>query len=156
MPDVEGGALFGSAVRAAQEGQSAGAWLRALSAAGAGIRRQVGLRLYAEARRVAAEAGEEPTRPLGQVPTLDESPPTPTRSSEGVLQTVRLVYRERVTGNLRTVFHSTVSESGVTRQEAINRAIDAYAAHSEEYQTSLVGAVHTSSRRLVPVQLAAS
>lgn len=151
MPDVEGGGLFGSAVRAAREGISAGAWLRALSDAGAGIRRQVGLRLFREARTIAAETGEEPTRPLNQVPSLAESPPAPTRDSEGVLQTVRLVYREKVTGNLRTVFHSTKSESGITRQEAIDNAIDAYAAHSEEYQTTLVGAVHTSSIRLVPV-----
>lgn len=151
MPDVEGGGLFGSAVRAAREGLSAGAWLRTLSETGAGIRRQVGLRLYREARAVAAETGEEPTRPLDQVPSLAESPPAPTRDTAGLLQTVRLVYREAVTGNLRVVFHSTKSETGITRQEAIDSAIDAYAAHSEEYQTTLVGAVHTSSVRLTPV-----
>jgi hypothetical protein len=153
MPDVEGGGLFGSAVRAAGEGLSASAWLRALQEAGTGIRRQTGLRLFAEARRVSAEAGEEPTRDLGQRPRLDEMPPVATRASEGVLQTVRLVYRERVTGNLRVVFHSTKSEAGITRQEAIDNAIDEYAAHSEEYQTTLVGAVHTSAVRLTPVQL---
>lgn len=155
MPDVEGGGLFGSAVRAAKEGLSAGAWLRALQEAGAGIRRQVGLRLYAQAREVAAEAGEEPLRPLNEVPSLEQMPPSPTRNTEGVLQTVRLVYRERVTGNLRTVFHSTKSESGVTRQEAIDNAIDAYADHADEYQNDLVGAVHTSAIRLTPVQAAA-
>jgi hypothetical protein len=150
MPDVEGGGLFGSAIRAAAEGLSANAWLRSLAEAGAGVRRAVGLQLYAQARAVAAEAGEEPTRPLDQIPTLGESPPTPTRNSEGLLQTVRLVYREKVTGNLRVVYHSTVSEAGITRQQAIDNAIDAYASHSEEYQTTLVGAAHTSSRRLTP------
>jgi hypothetical protein len=153
MPDVEGGELFGSAIRAANEGLSAGAWLRSLQESGSGIRRQVGLRLYAEARRVAAEAGEEPTRPLNERPTLDQMPPVATRSTAAVLQTVRLVYREKVTGNLRVVFHSTESEQGVTRQEAIDNAIDAYSAHSEEYQTTLVGAVHTSAVRLTPVAL---
>lgn len=153
MPDVEGGSLLGSAVRAAREGLSAAAWIRALQAAGQGIRRQVALRLYSEAKTVAAEAGAEPTRDLDLVPTLAEMAPSPTRNSSGVLQTVRLVYRERVTGNLRTVFHSTVTETGITRQEAINAAIDAYQAHSEEYQTELVGAVHTSAIRLVPVSL---
>lgn len=156
MPDVEGGGLFGSAVRAAAEGLSANAWLRALSDAGSGVRRAVGLQLYAEARRVAAEAGEEPSRPLDQIPTLGEMAPVATRASAGVLQTVRLVYREKVTGNLRVVYHSTKTEEGITRQEAIDNAIDEYEAHSEEYQTTLVGAVHTSSIQLVPVQLAAS
>jgi hypothetical protein len=153
MPDVEGGDLFGSAIRAASEGLSAGAWLRALSESGAGIRRQVGLRLYAEARVVAAESGQEATRPLDQVPTLSEMPPVATRATEGVLQTVRLVYRERVTGNLRVVFHSTKSSEGITREQAVQNAIDEYSEHSEEYQTTLVGAAHTSAVRLVPVNL---
>jgi hypothetical protein len=155
MPRVEGGELFGSAVRAATEGLSAGAWLQSLKDAGSGIRRQVGLRLYAEARTVAAEAGQEPTRDRFRAPELSEMGVTPTRSREGVLQTVRLVYRENVTGNLRTVFHSTLSDAGVTRNEAIQAAIEAYSAHSEEYQTKLVGAVHTSAVRMIPVEAAA-
>lgn len=153
MPDVEGGEFLGSAIRAAKEGMSANKWLAALRAAGTGVRRAVGLRLFGLAKGIAAEAGEEPTRDLDVVPSLAEMPPSPTRNSEGVLQTVRLVYRERVTGNLREVFHSTVSTSGITRQEAIDNAIDAYAAHSAEYQTDLVGAVHTSAIRLVPVSV---
>ena len=155
MPDVEGGGLFGSAVRAAREGLSAGAWLRALQAAGAGIRRQVGLRLFAEAKVTARESGLEPTRDITQVPALAEMPPIATRAEAGVLQTVRLVYRERVTGNLRVVFHTTKSENGVTRAEAVANAISAYQGHSEEYQTELVGAVHSSAVRMVPVDAAA-
>ena len=153
MPDVEGGELLGSAIRAAQEGKSAGAWLRALRAVGAGIRRAVGLELYKIARGIAAEAGQEPARDLDRVPSLAEMPPSPTRNSSGVIQTVRLVYREKITGNLREVYHNTKSENGVSRQEAIDNAIQAYAAHSEEYQNTLVGAVHTSAIRLVPVTL---
>ena len=153
MPEVDGGGLFGSAIRAAREGLSAAAWIRSLQAVGAGIRRQVALRLFSEAKTVAAESGEEATRELGQVPALDQMPPSPTRNTVGVLQTVRLVYRERVTGNLRVVFHSTKSDNGVTRQEAIDAAIAEYQQHSEEYQTDLVGAAHTSAIRLVPVQL---
>jgi hypothetical protein len=155
MPDVEGGGLFGSAVRAAAEGLSAGKWLAALKESGAGIRRQVGLRLFAEAKRVAAESAEEPSRELEQVPGPRELAPMATRAEAGVLQTVRLVYREKVTGNLRVVFHSTKSENGVTRQEAINSAIESYAQHSEEYQTQLVGAVHTSAIQLIPVEAVA-
>lgn len=153
MPGVEGGGFLGSAIRAAQEGVSANRWLKALADAGTGIRRAVGLKLYAEAKGIAAEAGTEPTRALHQVPLPGEMRPHPTRGTAGVLQTVRLVYRERVTGKLVTRFHSTVSPEGYTRQEAIQAAIEAYAAHSEEYQNDLVGAVHTSAVRLVPVTL---
>ena len=153
MPDVEGGGLFGSAVRAANEGLSAGAWIRALQATGTGIRRQVALRLYSEAKNVVAETGAEPTRDLNQVPTLAEMPPVATRATEAVLQTVRLVYRERVTGNLKVVFHSTKSDQGVTRGQAVTNAVNAYAASAEEYQQELVGAVHTSAVRLVPVSI---
>lgn len=153
MPEVEGGGLFGSAVRAAKEGLSASAWIRTIQATGEGIRRQVALRLYSEAKNVVAEAGIEPTRELSQVPTLAEMPPVATRASEAVLQTVRLVYRERVTGNLKVVFHSTKSDTGITRQQAITNAINAYASSAEEYQQELVGAVHTSAVRLVPVSV---
>jgi|SRR5882724_10250728 len=151
MPDVEGGGLFGSAVRAAKEGLSAGAWIRAIREAGQGIRRQVALKLFAEAKNVAAEAGQEPTRDLREIPTLAEMPPVATRATEAVLQTVRLVYRERVTGKLKVVFHSTKSDTGITRQAAISNAIGAYASSAEEYEQELVGAVHTSAVRLVPV-----
>jgi hypothetical protein len=151
MPDVEGGEFLGSAVRAAREGLSANRWLAALREAGTGIRRAVGLRLFGIAKGIASEAGEEPTRDLDRVPSLAEMRPSPTRATTGVLQTVRLVYRERVTGKLIERYHSTFSATGVTRQEAIDAAIDAYAAHSEEYQNDLVGAVHTSAIRLVPV-----
>lgn len=155
MPDVEGGGFYALAVEAAQQGLTAAAWIRSLQAAGTGIRRQVALRIFAEAKVTAAETGEEPGRPLDQVPTLAESPPSPTRSREGVLQTVRLLYREKVTGQLRTVYWSTITDNGITRQDAINQAIDAYEPHAIEYRQTLLGAVHTSSRRLVPVQVAA-
>lgn len=153
MPDVEGGGYLGSAVRAAAEGMSANAWLKVMAEAGTGIRRAVGLRLYAQAKNIAAESRQEPLRALNQIPRLSQMPPSPTRGTTGVLQTVRLVYREKVTGNLRTVFHNTLSDGGVTRQEAIDAAIAAYEPHSEEYQNELVGAIHTSAVRLVPVAL---
>jgi hypothetical protein len=150
MAAFEGGQQFSFLLRAAAEGISANQALSALSEAGIGIRRQVGLRLYAEARRVTAESGEEPSRPLDQVPALAEAPPTPTRTRQGVLQTVTIFVRENVTGNIRALFHNTVSDTGVTRQEAINEAVDAYNDHAAEYPTVIVGAVHTSARTLVP------
>ena len=143
--------------RGVQEGLSGSRILSMFREFGLGMRTQDFYRLFGVATKTVAEAGAEPTRPLGQVPTLAETAPVPAqRSAEpGVIQTVRLVYKEAVTGNLRTVYHSTKSEHGITRQEAINRAIDAYATHSEEYQTTLVAAAHTSAIRIVPTEMAA-
>jgi hypothetical protein len=147
----QGGLQFWLMLRAVAEGWSGSKTLDTLRFFGLGMRTQQFYRLWATARAVNAEAGLEPTRPLDQAPTLDEMPPVATNGPEGVLQTVRLIYRERVTGNMRTVYHSTKSDQAITRQEAIANAIDAYATHSEDYQTDLVAAVHTSAIQLVPV-----
>jgi hypothetical protein len=148
---------FALMMRGAQEGFSGQQILDLFQEFGLGMRRQDFYRLFGEARRVVAEAGQEATRPVDQVPTLAESAPiaaNPT-AEPGVLQTVRLVYREKETNNLRTVFYSVKSDAGITRQQAINQAIDQYEAHSEEYQTTLVAAAHTSAIRIVPTELAA-
>lgn len=142
-------------LRAVEEGWSGRKTADTLRFFGLGLRTQVFYRLWAQARAVRAEAGLEPTRPLDQAPTLAEMPPVATNGPEGVLQTVRLIYREKVTGQIRTVYHSTKSDQAITREEAIANAISAYEEHSEEYQTDLVAAVHTSAIRLVNVQVAA-
>lgn len=144
-------------LRAIGQDLSGAQTLRLFREFGLGMRTQQFYQLWGQAQVVIREAGEEPTRPLDQVPTLAETPPTAAsmRAEPGVIQTVRLVYRENVTGKLRVVYHSTKSENGVTRQEAINNGISAYSAHSAEYETSLVAAAHTSAIRIVPTELAA-
>ena len=144
-------------LRGAQQGMSGARMLDTLRAFEIGIRRQDFYRLWGQAVSVVQEAGAEPTRPLDQAPTLNEITPVAAgpRADPGVIQTVRLVYKESVTGNLRTVYYSTKSDEGMTRQEAVNAAIDAYATHSEEYETTLVAAAHTSAIRIVPTELAA-
>lgn len=144
-------------MRALRQDLSGAATLRLFREFGLGMRTQEFYALWGQAQTVVREAGEEPTRPLDQVPTLAESPPIAAgpRANPGVIQTVRLVYRENVTGKLRVVYHSTKSDEGVTRQEAINNGISAYAAHSAEYETSLIAAAHTSSIRIVPMDIAA-
>jgi hypothetical protein len=144
-------------LRAGQEGYSGAATLRLFREFGLGMRTGDFYKLWAQAQVTAREAGQEATRPLDQVPTLAETAPIAAgpRAEPGVIQTVRLVYRENVTGHLRTVLHSTKSEAGITRQEAVANAIDSYASHSEEYQTSLVAAAHTSAIRVVPMEAVA-
>lgn len=153
-PENIEGALLGSALRAVGENQSANAWLAALREAGTGLRRQVGLRLYGEAKRLAAEYGQEPQRNLEAVPTFAESRQWPTRQSTGVLQTVQLVYRERVTGRIVTRYFNVKTPQGITRGEAIDRAIAANESNAEQYQQDLVGAVHTGTAVLVSSEAA--
>ena len=144
-------------LRGVQEGMSGARILSTFRQFGLGMRTQDFYRLFGQAARAVAEAGAEPTRPLGQVPTLSEIAPVAAgpRAEPGVIQTVRLIYREAVTRNLREVYHSTKTAQGITRQEAINAAIDSYATNSEEYQTTLVAAAHTSAIRIVPMELVA-
>lgn len=146
---------FGFILQAIGQGESGAATLRTLRDEGLGIRTQQFYRLWATGRSIAAEAGQEPTRPLDQAPMLTEAPPVATRAAEGFLQTTRLVYRERVTGNQRVVFHSVKTDTPLSRQEVIDQAIEAYQGHSDEYETDLVAAVYTSTIHLVPVGEAA-
>lgn len=145
---------MGSALRAASEGMSASAWMRALTEAGTGIRRQVGFRLYGQAKALAAEYGSEPSRPLNQVPAGPEVRSWPTRASEGVLQSVQVFYRERVTGRIVQKFYNVKTPNGITRQEAIDKAISAYASNAEDYEQDLIEAVHTGTALLVPEAVA--
>lgn len=140
-------------VAGAAQGMSGQAVLSELREAGLGIRRQQFYRLWGTARTMAAEAGFEPTRPMDQKPDLATIPPVATRQAEGYLQTVRLVYREDMTGQQRVVYHNTKSENLITRQEAVDAAIAAYTGTPSSEGQTLIAAVHTSAIHLVPVQL---
>lgn len=144
------GAIIPFAIKAANAGYSANQFVTALRESGAGIRRAVALKVFAEGRALAAEYGQEPLRPLNAVPTFRESRQWPTRDSEGVLQTVQLKYRERVTDRVITRFFNVKTATGVTRQEAIDRAIAAYDPNAGPYQQVLIDAVHTGTALLVP------
>ncbi|HEY6277147.1 MAG TPA: hypothetical protein VIX86_12540 [Streptosporangiaceae bacterium] len=148
VPVAEGG-LIGSALRAVGEGASANAWLRALSEGGTGVRRAVGLRIFGQAKALAAEYQAEPTRAVNQVPSRAEMRSWPTRASSGVLQTVQIFYRERVTGRIVQRYYSVKTDTGVTRGEAIQRAIDANSDNAEQYEQDFIGAVHTGAASLV-------
>jgi hypothetical protein len=143
------GAVIPFAIKAAQAGYSANAFVRALADAGAGMRRAVALKVFAQGRALAAEYRQEPSRPLNAVPTFSESRQWPTRDSSGVLQTVQLTYRERVTDRLVTRFYNVKTAGGITRQEAIDQAVAANSDNADRYQQVLVGAVHTGTAVLV-------
>jgi hypothetical protein len=143
------GLLVSHAVRAVGEGLSGNEFLRQVRESGAGVRRQVGLRAYAAARALVAEYGLEPTRPLDHVPSFAEARQWPTRASEGVLQTVRLFYREETTGRVVDRFYNVKTPAGLTRAEAIRQAIDANIGNASRYRQALIGAFHTGTAVLV-------
>ncbi len=153
MVDQLGAGLFVHALRAAREGSTATAWINSLRATGQGVRRQVGLRLFAEAKALQSESGDVAGRPLNAAPAAGELKSWPTQGAEGVIQTVKLFYRENVTGRIVHQYYGVKSERGMIRQEAVNTAIDAYASAAERYRQRLEGAVLTSEARLVPVSV---
>lgn len=137
------------ALRAIGEGLSANKFVSALREAGMGMRRESALRLYGQAQRLISEYGQEITRPLDQVPGFDPKNQWPTREATGILQNVQLVYREAVTGRQVVRYFNVKTENGVTRAEAIARAVDAHAGPAERYRQTLIGAFYTGTRTLV-------
>jgi hypothetical protein len=155
------GALIPSAVKAVQEGYSANAFLRALGDLGHGVRRSFGLRVFGEAKALAAEYSEAPTRDMNTVPRWEDTRAWPTRATSGLLQNVKLYYREHVTGRIIETYYSVKSEGGITPQEAVNKAIDAYessapsnAGGSRPVQADFIGAIPTGVARLTPQAVA--
>jgi len=151
--ELEGG-LIGLALRAVRTGTSANTFVAQLREAGAGVRRQVGLRVYAAAKALNAEYGQEPTRPLDRPPSPDEQRSWPVRSPSGVLQTVSLFYRERVTGNIVQRFYTVKTQQGISRGEAIQRAIDANVVNAIQYEQELIGGFHTGAAEQVGLDVA--
>jgi hypothetical protein len=141
---------FPSALIAARGGLSANAFARQLQSEGLGVRRSELLQLYKTAVGIVARTAEEPFRDLNSVPTAAERGTWPTRDATGVAQTVTLTYRDRTTGTIKQTWYRTVTPNGVTRGEAVARAISAYSDSADNYEQDLIGAVHTSAYNLTP------
>lgn len=142
---------FPAALKAAEAGLSANAFVKALQEQGYGARRAEALQLYKVARGIVSRTPEEPFKPQGSVPQADEIGQWPTRNRTGVAQTVTLTYRDRITGEIKQTWYRTVNESPITRERAVAEAIDAYSEHAESYEQDLIGAVHTSAYNLTPM-----
>lgn len=142
-------ALFGSAIRAAASGLSANEFYRSLQASGLGSRRSEVLKLFSQAKSLTVAAEAEAFANQLAIPTGHELGAWPVKDPGGVRQNVRILYRDRVTGDFKVTYWSTVTPNGITRQEAVNAAVDAYSANAEDYNQDLVGAFHSSAQRLV-------
>jgi hypothetical protein len=141
---------FPAALIAAKNGMNGSQFIRALRAAGLGARESEVRALLKTAYASLKTNPSEPFADPRAIPDLSTASPWPTVSATGVKQAVELTYRQRATGTLITVPYQVSSESGVTRAQAIAKAIEAYSAKAESYGQELVGAVHTKVWRLIP------
>ncbi len=150
MAEETGAQQFAFMLRGAGEGLSGQRVLGALREAGLGLRRQQFYRLWAQAQEVSRASATAAMAPPDQVPDAASFPPTPTRGATGVLQSVRLQYVERVTGQVRTLHYQVKGEAARTPQQVVNAAVGAYEGHAERYQVRLFAATYTGGVRLVP------
>lgn len=142
--------LWNSALRAARGGMNASQWYEQLRRQGIAPRSSEAYALFKIAVQVHSTAGQELTRDQTVVPRPGPNDSWPSRKARGIRQGVTLTYRNRTTGTNVVSYWSVISEKGITRQEAVQRAIAAYADHAEAYDQDLIMAVHSSAKRLVP------
>lgn len=143
--------LFPSALVAARLGSSANQWIREVREEGLGASRTEMLQLFKIAKSITVRSPEEPFRDIELMPTEAELTTWPSKKSTGIAQTVTLTYRDRTTGQIKQTWWRTVTPDGITREEAIATAIDAYSEHAESYDQDIIGAVHTSAYRMTPM-----
>lgn len=142
-------------MQAVQQGMSANAFDRQLRELGLGARRSEVLALYKAAAGIVSRSPSEPFQDIRQNPASNPLPEWPTAKATGIHQTVALIYRDRTTGAILQTYWGTSSELGVTREEALATAINAYSDHADEYNQDLIGAVHIASYQNVPMARAA-
>lgn len=142
-----------SALAAAREGKSANAGLRLARDADVGIGRQSFLRLYKMAATQVARTLDESFRPVESIPQAGEIGQWATKAAAGFGQTTTLIYRERGTGQIKQVYHTTRSDTLIPRIEAMQKAVDAYSGHSEDYEQELIGVSYSSTTEYIPVDL---
>lgn len=153
MPAILG--ALPAALLAARQGQSANAFDRQLRELGQGARRSEVLNLFRIAKGIVARSPDEPFQDIRLNPASNPLPAWPTAKATGIHQTVALIYRDRITGQILQTYWGTSSELGVIREEALATAINAYSDHAEEYNQDLIGAVHVAAYQNVPISNAA-
>jgi hypothetical protein len=141
---------FPAALIAARNGLNGSEFIRYLREAGLGARDSEVRALLKTAYNTLKTNPDEPFADPNAVPDFSTASPWPTVSATGVKQAVQLTYRQKATGTLITVPYQVTSQNGVTRQEAIAKAIEAYQSKAEEYGQELVGAIHVKTFQLIP------
>ena len=143
--------LWPSALRAARAGITAQEWYKILQVQKLAPRRSEANTLFRHAVAMVASSGDEIGKRQSERPRISDMEVWPTKTATGVRQTVTMLYRDRTTGHIQQTFWSVTSPKGITRREAVSRAIDAYATNADAYNQDLIMAVHSSARRMVPL-----
>lgn len=150
MARITANGVFPMALIAARGGMSAAALARQLRSLGMGARDSEVRALYRIAQETISDSPDEPFADPHSIPDLATAKPWVTVTATGVKQAVEVTYRVKATGTFVTVPYMAHSQNGVTRAEAMNAAINAYAQQAERYGQELVGAVHTKTLVLTP------
>lgn len=95
-------------------------------------------RTLASAAAQDLEAGAE----LGTMPTFGEMAPAPVELSSDFLQKVVLTLRDQNTGETITRLVSISTDTLLTRQDAIDFAIDLFQAHADDYGVDITGGAY--------------
>lgn len=142
--------LLPAALVAARGGLSQNKFEQYTRTLGIGARASEARALFKIAKSIVTSSEEEPFRNPKLAPQPGQLTSWPTKKATGIRQNVSLIYRDRVTGQIKQTFYSTVGSTPLTREEATALAVDAYAEAAERYGQDLIGAVHTSAYNLVP------
>lgn len=141
------------AIRGVREGLSANKALAAFREAGGHIGRQAWLRLYSQVDRVIESRKSEATAPLDSIPGSEHVRTMPSQTATGYMQVVDVRYRVKGTSVIASRAYSVRSDSLITRQEAVNQALDVFNAqeNAESYEDMVtLGAFYVGTVQFTP------
>lgn len=142
------------AVRVVKEGLSARAGLALARAAGVQIRDATWYRIVSEAKRSLTAHVVEAARPLARKPLGEEISTMTTRNARGYVQYVEVYARDHQTGLITTHPFAIRSTSLITRQRAVDKALDAMttstASDPEQYDETILFALYTATYQMIP------
>lgn len=141
---------FSAAIRSVRDGLSARAGLRAYRGGGGRIQDSRWFRAYGQARAAVGARPAALAAPLDRRATADEVLTWTTRGARGRLDQVEVYVLDRDSGDVIPIPYSVRSQTGVTRQQAIDEALNVYTPEGEGYNQVILGAAHVGAFDLQP------
>lgn len=142
---------FAHAIRTVREGMSARAGLAAFRAAGGAVTDATWYRMVTEARTTVAARVGELSAPLDRRPTAGEATRWTTVNASGWAQQVEVIVRDVGTSEIRTIPFTVTGTKPITRQAAIDKALQTYSPDSGSGGNEVIlGAVYVNSIIMEP------
>jgi hypothetical protein len=142
------------AVRTVKSGMSARAGLLAARAAGVEVRDATWFRIVAEVKNSLISQIAEASAPLNRRPIGAEINPLPTRVATGYVQYVDVFVRDRASGAVSIRPYAVRSNTLLTRQAVIKRAVTAFQSFTSgpepDYPEQVLGATYAATYILTP------